>query len=103
MPSICGSIYLPFDRLAGVQAILPHGRSFAQLEDAADDLARSIAVLNDVSERLPHLPQSRRLSSERAQLRLGIADRRLDRVFYFLGDVKQTPDRRLVSLDLDWD
>src|SRR5262245_15636076 len=102
MPSICGSIYLPFDRLA-VQAILPHGRFFAELEDAADDLARSIAVLNDVTERLPHLIQIRRLTIERAQRRLGIADRRRDRVFYFLGDVKQTPDRRLVSLDLDWD
>ena len=58
----------------------------AVLHRFPDHLGRSMAVLSDASERLPHLLQIRRSTIQPSQRRLGIGDRRGDRLVHFMGD-----------------
>src|SRR2546423_6593416 len=63
------------DRWVDLQAIFPRGRLFYEIADASDHVAGSYAILNDVSERLPHLLQIRRVTARPAQRRPGVGDR----------------------------
>ena len=54
------------DRLVDVQAILPRWRLLDEGTDSLDDVARSMAGLNDTTERLPGLLQVRRLGAQPA-------------------------------------
>ena len=74
------------DRLVDVHPVLPWRRLFDELTDPADDVAGAIAVLDDASERLPRLLQMRWLTIQPAQRRLGVGDRRGDRLVHFMGD-----------------
>ena len=77
--------HLP-DRFVDVQAILSGRRFFDVITNPADDVARSMAVLDDASERLPHLLQIRRSTIQKAQCRLGVDDGGGDGLFHFMGD-----------------
>src|SRR4029077_7839664 len=61
-------------------------RLFYEITDASDHVAGSYAILSDVSERLPHLLQIRRLAAEPAQRRLSVGDGGSDGLFHFMGD-----------------
>jgi hypothetical protein len=75
-----------FTASSRVQAILPWRGSFDEITDAADDVARSIAVLDYARERLPHLLQIRWPTIQPAQRCLGVGDRRSDRLVHFMSD-----------------
>ena len=69
-----------------LQAILPRRSFLDEGTNLVDHLGRSMAVLSNASERLPHLLQIRRSTIQPAQRCLRIGDRRGDRLVHFMGD-----------------
>ena len=83
------------DRFVDLQAILPWGRLLDEGTDPADDVAGSLAVLDDATERLPDLLQIRRLGAKPAQGGIGIGDCRRNWLADFMGNRgRQLPHRR---------
>src|SRR5258705_12968704 len=66
--------------------ILPRRRFFYERADPPDDLARSITILYDTSERLAHLAEIRWFRAHPAQGGLRVCDCRWDRLVHFMGD-----------------
>jgi hypothetical protein len=50
--------------------------------DPTEDIARTMTVLDDPSERLPHLLEIRRSTTQPTQRRLGVGDRRGERLVH---------------------
>ena len=74
------------DRRVEVHAVLLGRRLPHEGTDAGDNVAGSLAGLNDTIERLPHLLEIRRPSLQPAQSGLGVGDRCGDRLFDFMSD-----------------
>ena len=74
------------DRVVDRHALPPCRRLLDEGTDPADDVARSLAVLQDTTERLPDLLEIRRLGAQPAQSRIGVGDRRRDRLVDLMGN-----------------
>ncbi len=83
------------DRFVDVQLISPWRGLLDEGAYAADDLAGSIAVLDDRIEGLPDLLEIRGLHGEPAQSGVGVGDHRGNRLVDFMGNRgRQLPHRR---------
>ncbi len=72
------------DRAVDLHAILPWRRLFDEVANPANDVTRSMASLNNISERLPRFLQIRRLAIQPAQYRLRVGGRRGNGLFHFM-------------------
>ena len=74
------------DRLVDVQRLVPWWHLFDEAANPADDVTRSLAVLDDTAEGLPDLAEVRRLGTKPTQGGIGSGDDRGDRLSDFVGN-----------------
>src|SRR5215469_2657503 len=74
------------NRFIDLQRLFPWRRFLDEITDATGDVARTIAVLDDATERLPYLLQIGRRAIQPTQRRLGVADGPGDGLVHFMDD-----------------
>jgi hypothetical protein len=74
------------DSLVDVQQVVPWGHFIDEAANAAHEVPRSIAVLDDSGEGLPDFAQVRRLGAKPTQGSMGSGDDRGDRLIDFVGN-----------------
>src|SRR5260370_20786251 len=82
------------DGIVDRDGVLSCRRLLNERADPPDDLARTITLLYDTSERLAQLAEIRWLRAHPAQAGLRVCDCRSDRLAYFMGGRGRDPTHR---------